>query len=81
MTSLTLNILNLFFVGMNIAIPHDFGARMAINAIQRVFAFGKLCDGLVIVVQAVSGLVGALCKCHCAQIVIAAVMADIALRI
>ena len=65
-TRLALNVLDIGFVGMNIAVAHGFGARVAINTIQRVFAFGKLSDGLIIILQAISqkGMVGALEKSH-----------------
>ena len=53
MASLALNVLDIGFVGMNIAITHSFSAGMTINTVQRVFAFGELSDGLIIILQAV----------------------------
>ena len=46
-TILALNILDARFIGMYISIAYGFGARMAIDAIQFIHAFGKLCDGLI----------------------------------
>ena len=48
-TRLALNVLDICLVGMNIAVTHGFRARVAINTIQRVLAFGELGDGLIII--------------------------------
>ncbi len=80
MTGLALDVLDLFFVGVNIAVAHGFGACMAINAIQRVFAFCELGDGLVVSMQTIGWIIGALDEGHRSQIIVAAVMAGVALR-
>ena len=81
MAGFALDILDFFHVGMNVAISHGFCAGMAVNAVQRVFAFCKLRNRLIIIIQAVNGLVGACDKGHRTQVIISAVMAGIALRI
>ena len=55
--------------------------RTAVNVIQCVFAGRKLGDWLVVILQAIRGLVGAGHKRHRAQVIIAAVMTGIALRV
>ena len=57
MTGFALDILNVLLVGVNIAITHGFFARMAVHAVERVFAFCKLRDGLVIVVDTLGWVV------------------------
>ena len=78
-TGLALNILDFFFVGMDIAIPHRLGTRMAVNAVHRVFAFRELSNRLEIILQTIDWLVCSLNECHRPQIIIAAVMARVAL--
>ena len=81
MAGFALDILDVFHTGMNVAVSHRFRARMAIDAIKCVFAGRKLGDWLVIILQAIRGLVGAGHKRHRAQVIIAAVMTGIALRV
>ena len=64
MTGLALDVLDLCFIRMNIAVTHGFGACMAINAVQRIFAFCELCDGLVIIMQTIGWLVTTLDERH-----------------
>ena len=81
MTGFALDILDLFLAGMDVPIAHGFGASMAVNTIQRIFAFGKLRNWLIIIMQAVVRLVVTRHKGHCAQIVIPAVVTGVALRV
>ena len=81
MAGLALDVLDLCFIRVNIAVTHGFGACMAINAVQCVFAFCELCDWLVIIMQTIGRLVSTLGERQRAQIIVAAVMAGIALRI
>ena len=78
---LALDVLDLCFIRMNIAVTHGFGACMTINAVQSVFAFCKLGNRLIVVMQTIGWLVGSLDERHRAQVIVAAVMAGITLRI
>ncbi len=77
----TLNVLNFFFLAVNVAISHGFLASVAVYAVQSPFAAGVLGNGLVIIVLPVSRLVLALVESHLAQVIVAAVVASIALGI
>ena len=80
MAGLALNILDLQFTRVDIPVAHGFGAGMAVDAVQRIFAFCELGDRLIITMQAVYRLVGTRHKGHRSQVVIASVVAGIALR-
>ena len=81
MAGLALDVLDLCFIRVNIPVAHGFGPRMAINAVQCIFAFCELCDWLVIIMQAIGWLIVTLNEGHRAQIIVALVMAGVALRI
>ena len=81
MAGLALNILDIFLICVNITISHGFISSMAIHAVEGVFAFCKLCDGLVIILQSVSRMIGSLNESHCPQIIVAAVVAGITLSV
>ena len=81
MTSLALDILDLLFIAVQVPIPHRLGAGMAVNTIEGVFAFRKLGDGLVIIMQAIGGGIRTCLESEAAQIVVAAIMAGITLGI
>ena len=81
MAGLALDVLDLCFIRVNIPVAHGFGPRMAINAVQCVFAFCKLSDGLIVIMQTIDRLVGALNERHRAQIIVTAVVTGIALCI
>ncbi len=80
-TGLALDVLDLQFITVQIAIPHRFDAGVTVDAIEGIFALRKLSDGLVIILQPVGGMVSAGLQGHAAQVVIPAVMAGIALGI
>ena len=79
MAGLALDILDLQFIRVDIPIAHGFGAGMAIDAIQCIFAFCELGDRLIIIMQSVRRLIGTRHKRHRSQLVIAAVVAGVAL--
>ena len=81
MAGLTLHILNILLIGMKIAIPHDFRAGVAVHAIKRVFALSKLCNRLIVIINAFCRSVSPFHKSHCPQVVVTTVMAGIALSI
>src|SRR6266498_3063149 len=81
MACFALHILDVFLVGVNIAVAHRLITRMAIHTVEGVFALCKLCDWLIVVLQSTGRMVIPLDKTHCAQIVVAAVVAGIALRV
>ncbi len=60
------DVLDVFLVRMNISITHCFGAGVAVDAVQGVFAFRELGNGLIVIMQAISRLVSPLDKCHSA---------------
>ena len=76
-----MRLLNLFFIRVNIPVAHSLGAGMAVNAIQRIFAFCELSDGLIVIMQAIGGPVCPLDERHRTQIIVAAVVTGIALCI
>lgn len=81
MTGFTLHVLNVFLIGVDVAVAHDFAASMAVHAVEGVFALSELRDWLVVIVDAQGGMITAFGESHCAQVVVAAVMAGIALGV
>ncbi len=73
------HVLDLLLIVVDVTIPHGLLAGVAIGAVQGVLAAGELGDRLVVIVQAVGGLILAGVKLHIRQAVITAVMACIAL--
>ncbi len=64
-----------------ITISHGFISSMAIHAVECVFAFCKLGDGLVIILQSVRRMIGSFNESHCPQIIVATVMTGITLSV
>ena len=81
MTGFALNILDIHFAAVQVPIPHRLGTGMAINAVERPFTTGELGNGLVVIMQPVSGEVLAGGEGHRAQVVVATVVAGIALGV
>ena len=81
MAGLALDVLDLFFIAIQASIPHRFGPRMAVDAVQRPLAAGKLGNGLVIIMQPVRRLVLPRLEGHRAEIIVASVVAGVALGI
>ena len=54
---------------------------MAVHAVQGPFTTGELGDRLVVIVQAVGRVVRSRLELHAAQVVVAAVVAGVALRV
>ena len=81
MAGAALHILDILLATMDLSIAHDLEAGVAIDAVQCIFTTRELGDGLVIIVQAIDGLVGARVELDIAKAVIAPVMAGITLRV
>ena len=55
MAGFALDVLDLLFIAIQTSIPHYLGAGMAVDAVECIFAFCELGNGLVVIVQAVGG--------------------------
>ncbi len=81
MAGFAAGILNVELAAVQVSIPHRLGAGVAVDAVQGIFTFRELGDGLVIVVETVHRIVRAGLEGHRSQIVIAAVVAGVTLGI
>jgi hypothetical protein len=81
MTGAAAHILDVLLAAVDLTIAHDLKASVTVGAVQRIFAAGELSNGLVVIMQAVEGLIGARVELDVAQAVIAAVMTGITLRV